>query len=147
MIHFLKRWTLIFSIVSVAMAMRTEAFAQEKAAFQKEKESLSPARDPFRLPPEIRLLSKIVPAPPAKDMPPPLPPLEVKAILIGTRLRLASIDRQIVTVGDQIGGERILEIGSDRVILVKEGKKRTLHLKQSPVGLIVEETKVKGEKR
>ncbi len=73
--------------------------------------------------------------------------LEVKAILISDRLRLASIDHQIVTVGDLIHDERVLEIQTDRVVLEKGDKKRTLLLKQSPVRLTIEEGKRKGENR
>ena len=72
-------------------------------------------------------------------------PLKVKAILISDRIRLALIDRHIVTVGDSIQDEKVLEIKTDRVILGKGDQKRTLLLSQSPVLLTVEEKK--GEKR
>jgi hypothetical protein len=49
------------------------------------------------------------------------------------------IDRHIVTVGDSIRGERVLEIKSDRVTLGKGDQKRTLLLSQNPVRLTVEE--------
>jgi hypothetical protein len=76
-----------------------------------------------------------------------LPSLEVKAILISDRLRLASIDHQIVTVGDFIRDEKVLEIQKDRVVMGKGDKKRSLLLKQSPVRLTVEEGERKGENR
>ena len=65
-------------------------------------------------------------------------PLKVNAILIGDRIRLASIDRHIVTVGDSIHDEKILEIKNDQVILGKGDKKRILLLSQSPVQLTIE---------
>ena len=105
-------------------------------------------RDPFVLPSGIRLLSKsdtnsvTKGASSTTEIKPtdisPLP-LKVNAILISDRIRLASIDRHIVTVGDSIHDERILEIKNDRVILGKGDKKRTLLLSQSPVQLTVEE--------
>jgi hypothetical protein len=67
------------------------------------------------------------------------PPLIVKAILIGESIRLASIDRHIVTVGDRIHDEKVLEIQSDRITLEKGNQKRTLFLSQSPIRLSVEE--------
>jgi len=100
-------------------------------------------RDPFVLPLGVRLLSKsdttsvTQGASSTEDISPP--PLKVNAILIGDRIRLASIDRHIVTVGDSILDEKILEIKNDRVILGKGAKKRTLLLSQSPVQLTVEE--------
>lgn len=100
--------------------------------------------DPFSLPPGIRLHSQEVLVSKGNKMTftPEIKPVEVpltlKAILITDHVRLASIDRFIVTVGDSIKGEKVLEIQPDRVILEKEGKKRTVLLKQSPVKLTVE---------
>ena len=105
-------------------------------------------RDPFLLPPGVYLLSnkeattrtKGVPSKSAKNPGDGVPsPLKVKAILISDRIRLALIDRHIVTVGDSIQGEEVLEIKKDRVILGKREQKRTLLLSQSPVLLTVEE--------
>ena len=98
-------------------------------------------RDPFVLPSGVRLLSKehtssVTQEVPSKDIAPPS--LKVNAILISDRIRLASIDRHILTVGDSIHDEKILEIKTDQVILGKGDKKRTLLLSQSPVQLTVE---------
>ncbi|MBM4339940.1 MAG: hypothetical protein FJ110_10375 [Deltaproteobacteria bacterium] len=106
-------------------------------------------KDPFSIPPGIRLLSKETPVKEEKTVQPIVqvktseikpvePTLHLKAVLISDRIRLASIDRSIVTVGDSIGGEKVLEIWPDRVILEKVGKKRTILLDQSPVKLTVE---------
>ena len=105
-------------------------------------------RDPFHLPEGIRLLSKINAVQEAKGTtskseakPTDIstPPLKVKAILISDHIRLASINRYIVKVGDSINDERVLEIKPDQVILGKEGKKRSIFLDQSPIKLTVEE--------
>jgi len=108
--------------------------------------SVESRRDPFFLPSGVRLLSKEISVQENKKIPqateevkPIEVPLKLKAILIGDHVRLASIDRSIVSIGDFINGEKVLEIRSDRVILEKEGKKRTLVLDQSPIKLTVEE--------
>jgi hypothetical protein len=103
-------------------------------------------RDPFLLPPGVHLLSKIEASLGVKGGPSRTEPdMRVKAILIGDYIRLALIDHHIVTVGDSIHDEKVLEIKTDRVILGKGDQKRTLLLSQSPVLLTVEE--IKGEKR
>jgi hypothetical protein len=107
---------------------------------------ISVERDPFLLPPGVKPLNKVG-SEPILPKPSTSPSFELKAILVGDRLRLASINRQIVTVGDLIEGERVLEIETDRVVLEKEGKKRILYLSQSPHRLIVEKNKGKGENR
>jgi len=45
----------------------------------------------------------------------------------------------IVSIGDSIRDEKVVEIKPDRVILEKGGKKRTILLDQSPLKLTVEE--------
>jgi len=104
-------------------------------------------RDPFLLPRGVRLLSQSDAALGTKGTPLDIspPPLTVRAILISDRIRLASIDRYIVTVGDSIGDEKVLEIKTDRVVLGKGDEKRTLLLSQSSIRLTVEEKQ--GEKR
>jgi hypothetical protein len=66
--------------------------------------------------------------------------MKVKAILISDHARLALIDRHIVTVGDSIRGEKVLDIKTDRVTLGKGDQKRTLLLSQSPVRLTAVES-------
>lgn len=106
-------------------------------------------KDPFSLPSGVRLLSEEAPVQEDKKLRPiaeikPVEtkpaetPLKLKAVLISDHVRLASIDRLIVTVGDMINGEKVLEIRPDQVILGKEGKKRTILLDQSPVKITVE---------
>jgi hypothetical protein len=102
-------------------------------------------RDPFLLPPGVHLLSRIGTGSGARggssgaDNRPIEDPMKVKVILISDYVRLALIGRHIVTVGDSIRGEKVLEIKTDRVTLGKGDQKRTLLLSQSPVRLTVEE--------
>ncbi len=108
-------------------------------------------RDPFLLPSGVRLLSKVGPASGTRtgtsgaDPRPIEDPMKVKAILISDHARLVLIDRHIVTVGDWIHGEKVLEIKTDRVTLGKGDQKRTLLLSQSPVLLTVDE--IRGENK
>jgi hypothetical protein len=96
-------------------------------------------RDPFLLPLGVHLLSKIGGPSGVKGLPPKTEPEGgVKAILIADHIRLALIDRHIVTVGDSIRDEKVLEINKDKVILGKGDQKRTLLLSQSPIPLTVE---------
>lgn len=138
-----------FILFGIAMVEPMLAYGQLTGKIGIFRES---GRNPFAFPPGVRLLSKNDAADVPKgtsstseigpmDIPPV--PLKVNAILISDHIRLASIDRHIVTVGDSIHDEKILEIKNDRVILGKGDKKRTLLLSQSPIRLTVEE----GERR
>ena len=138
--------TFVFSLLSVGIVLIEPMKAHGQS---KEEMGLSQdfKRDPFLLPSGIRLLSKNEPTlgtfeNKSIDMSPL--PLKVKAILISDHIRLASIDRYIVTVGDSIYDEKVLEIKADQVVLGKGDKKRTIFLDQSPIKLTVER---QGEKR
>jgi hypothetical protein len=106
-------------------------------------------RNPFSLPTGVYLATKghgtgvkektSTPGAQASELPPN--PLKVKAILISNHIRLASIGQHVVTVGDSIQGDKVLEITRDGVVLGKGNNKWTLLLEQSPVRFIVEETK------
>jgi len=137
--------TSLFISAGIVLMDSIEANGQSKGRTVLSQES---GRDPFLLPSGVHLLSKIDTALGAKGIPSKtdsksndiLPsPLKVKAILISDHVRLALIDRHIVTVGDSIQGEKVLEIKTDRVTLEKGDQKRTLLLSQSPVLLTIEE--------
>lgn len=132
------------------------AYGQPRWKIPPQKEK---GRDPFLLPPSVRLISPGGEEKPFKkeakreDRPssqvvessmgqlkePSLPTLSLKAILISDYIRLAAIDQEIVGEGGLIAGERVLEIHPDRVILGKGERRRTLYLPQSSVPLKVEE--------
>jgi hypothetical protein len=125
----------IFTRIALLNPIRANGQAKEKITLSQES-----GRDPFLLPPSVYLLSKIGAPQGTKEV---LPKTEtdapVKAILISDRIRLALIDHHIVAVGESIHGEKVLEIKTDRVVLGKGERKRTLLLPQSPVPLTVEE--------
>ena len=127
----------IFVLAGIILMIPIAAGGQSKVGIILPQES---GRDPFLLPPGVHLLSKSDPALGVKGVPPKTETDRgVKAILIADHIRLALIDRHIVTVGDSIRDEKVLEIKTDRVILGKGDQKRTLLLSQSPVLLTVED--------
>jgi hypothetical protein len=138
---------LLFSITTCILFGITLTEPKMGYSQSKLKPGLSPedGRDPFSLPPRVHLLSKGDTLSVTKgsfstrEIKPSSPSLKVKAILISDRIRLASIDRYIVAVGDSIRDEKILEIKNDRVILGKGNNKRALLLYQSPVQITVED--------
>lgn len=99
-------------------------------------------RDPFELSPGVKLRvaeemeSPKTTAPHIKNESPKAiePPIKkVTAILITDSRKVASINHKVVTVGDLIDGEKILEIKPDRVILEKGGRKQVITLEESPI--------------
>ncbi|NWG04046.1 MAG: hypothetical protein HXY44_14430 [Syntrophaceae bacterium] len=143
--------TVIFISIGIALTDPIKAHGQPKGKGALSQER---GRDPFLLPPGIHLLSNKEATTGTKNISSKLPsnlndgnplPLKVKAILISDHIRLALIDRHIVTVGDSIQDEKVLDIAKDRVILGKKDQTRTLLLSQSPILLTVGEKK--GEQR
>jgi hypothetical protein len=144
-ITFVSAITSIFILVGITLLGPIIGYGQSQGGTVLSQES---RRDPFLLPSGVRLLSKsdaasgtkgILSKADGKRNDISSSPLKVKAILISDHVRLALIDRHIVTVGDTIHDEKILEIKADRVILGKGDQKRTLLLSQSAVLLTVEE--------
>lgn len=98
-----------------------------------------PSRNPFALPPGVQLLGQVADGQPgasgaspekggAPAPPPPPPARELAGILVGPRERLAIIDGTIVRAGDRLDDERVVDIRHDRVVLAREGGRRTLRL-------------------
>jgi hypothetical protein len=59
-------------------------------------------------------------------------PVKLTAILEGRNGRVAIIDNEVVAKGDVIGGERVQEIGKDRVVLVQDNVKRVISMQEAP---------------
>jgi hypothetical protein len=138
--------TAVFSGIGVTLIDPILANGQRKERSVVAQES---GRDPFLLPLGVHFLSKFGTPSGAREGPSGTDnrsrenPFKVTAILISDHFRLALIDRHIVTVGDSIRGEKVLEIKTDRVTLGRGDERRALLLSQSPVLLTVEE--IKGE--
>ncbi len=131
---------MLLTMLAISPAGTVKAHGQSKDATAV---SIESGRDPFLLPPGIRLVSKKETGAPVKEIPLKSKPsevaLKVNSILITDHIRLTSIDGHILSVGDSIYGEKILEIHSDRVIVEKGAKTRTLLLSQSPIRVTIEE--------
>jgi hypothetical protein len=93
-------------------------------------------RDPFEFPPavELRVAEQGKSLKAVKAVKAAEPPVKkVTAILITDSRKVASINHKVVTVGDLIDGERVLEIKPDRVILQKGPRKQVITLDESPI--------------
>lgn len=149
----IAKWIILFLLIVLNLLFldgKKEGLSQSREKTHKP-EMIK--RDPFALPSGVRLRSQGDTPQEVKSNPTPsiskeiLPqetvskevPLKLKAILITDSIRLATINQTIVQEGDFVQEEKISEIHSDRVILVKGGKTRTLLLDQSPVKLVVEQ--------
>jgi len=153
----MKPYLIIIVLILMILLSFDSAFPQEETKERLQKDEGSPSqkksegtrlRNPFLLPPGVYFLSKEGAGsvrkekgkgPEAKLEEIETSPFKVRAILISDQIRLATIGSHIVTVGDKIDGETIAEIKSDRVIIGKGDRKRTLLLRQSPVQLTIEE--------
>jgi len=144
-----KKKSILILIIAIIFIMDGMALMNPVVVNGQSKErtilSQESGRDPFLLPSGVHLLSKIGTATGTRggrsgtDNRPNEDLMKVKAILISDHVRLALIDRHIVTVGDSIHGEKVLEIKTDRVTVGKGDQKRALLLSQSPVQLTVED--------
>ena len=86
-------------------------------------------RNPFQLPPGVKL------GPARKEATEDAERTveKVTAILITDSRKVASINHQVVTIGDWVDGEQVLDIKPDRVVLGRSGRKRELILEESPI--------------
>jgi hypothetical protein len=138
---------LAWNVTSAQERMKEMPRKEKRSSSQPKKSEGSRERNPFLFPPGVYLLSKGGPpisiqkeeSPKPDIKPPERDPQRVRAILISDSIRLATIGRHIVTVGDTIDDEKIVDIKADRVILTKGDRKRVLHLYQSPIQLTTEE--------
>lgn len=95
-------------------------------------------RNPFLTVEEISLLQKkgaLLPDP-RKIL---LPTWEVQAVLISNSSKVVIVNDHILTIGDFLGDERILEIKEDGIVLGKNGKKRVIKQRQPFIPIEVKE--------
>lgn len=84
-------------------------------------------RDPFLTAQEEQAL--LAPkAAPSQAKPAALPSYTLKAVLIADGEKVATLNSSVVSEGEQIGEERVLEIRPDRVVLERAGQRRTISL-------------------
>lgn len=63
----------------------------------------------------------------------------VRAIIIGRPKPVATIDGKVVTVGDKIGEEKVVEIREDSVVLETDGGRRSLKIAAPSASIEVKE--------
>jgi hypothetical protein len=97
-------------------------------------------RNPFLTREEIRSLQKKETTP-MPSTSPVFPQWEVKSILISGSSKVATVNDHIVTVGDFLGEEKVLEINEDSVVLSRDGKRRVIKQKQPSIHIGVKEIK------
>lgn len=84
-------------------------------------------RDPFELPPGVGLKTTEE-TESQNDIKPHIK--KVTAILITDSRKIASINHKVVTIGDFIDGEKVLEIKPDRVVLENGGRRHIIMLEE-----------------
>ncbi len=88
-------------------------------------------RDPFFTAAEerggpVRVVDVPPPSPPAVVPPPPA--YTVKMVLISGAARVAAIDGRIVSEGEMLGDERVVEIQTGGVVLERGGRRRVVEV-------------------
>jgi len=73
--------------------------------------------------------------------------IRLSAIFEKGRDRVAIIDHEVVRKGEMVGDEKVFEIDSDKVILIRNGSKRTLYLASDDSASREEEPKTKATEK
>lgn len=115
---------------------RSQSSVQESAQFvtlDRDPYAEGWGRDPFFLPGEKTREPASVPLPRPKSKPPSpvvvaAPPLKLEMILHMNGVKGAILNGRFFKTGDPVGSEVLVKIGSDGVILEKNGKKRIVKL-------------------
>jgi len=90
-------------------------------------------RNPFLTPEEVASLKGIKLSPSKESLPPskgPPPPVAIKSIIIQGSNRVAAIDNSIVTEGEMVGEERVVEIRENGVMLARGDEIRFVEVPQ-----------------
>lgn len=94
-------------------------------------------RDPFFTAQEEQALrAPKVASAPVQRASAPLPSYTVKAVVISDSAKVATIDGQLVSEGEMLGEERVVEIQPDGVILERAGQRRRIEIAGGAVRLI-----------
>ncbi len=95
-------------------------------------------RNPFfraeeKVLPPAKVEAKAMPSqPPPPQQEEKRPPLKLEMIFMANAQRVAILSDRFVKEGDKVGEEVVVRIESDRVILQKNGKRRTIKLDPFP---------------
>lgn len=116
-------------------ATPTSPLSAAEAAAWHERHAADWRRDPFfTAAEEEALASPKVKTEPAKP-PAPLPAYTVKTIMISGGDKVASVGGRLVSEGDTIGEERVVEIRPDVVVLERAGERRRIALPGGSVAI------------
>lgn len=122
-------WRLSTSIglCILSFCLVSDSFGMDKALW---------GRNPFLTREEIASLRKKKAPPPSHvSTKAPVPQWEVKSIMISGSNKVAIINDHIVAVGDFLGGEKVLAINRDSVVLGGKRGKTVIKLKQPSVSI------------
>lgn len=75
----------------------------------------------------------------AREPEPEVEELKIKAIIVGPPRSVATLGRQAVLVGEMIGGETVLDIRQDAVVLEKGGRKRVLRIREPSISIQIKD--------
>ena len=73
--------------------------------------------------------------------------IRLSAIFEKGKDRVAIIDREVVRAGDMVGDEKVLEIGRDKVVLIRNNIRRVLSLGNIEDTVREEEPKMKATEK
>jgi hypothetical protein len=113
--------------------------AQEKLAQWRERFAQAWTRDPFFTAEEEQALRAPKPSQPVLQVaspPAPRPAYTVKAILISDTSKVAAIDGRLISEGEMLGEERVVQIQPDGVVLEQGGQRRRIEMAGGAVPLI-----------
>ncbi|MEE8076254.1 MAG: hypothetical protein V3T60_11590 [Candidatus Binatia bacterium] len=65
--------------------------------------------------------------------------LKIKAIIVGPPRSVATLDGRAVLVGEMIGGETVLDIRQDAVVLERGGRKRVIRIREPSVSIRIKD--------
>ncbi|MBI4610641.1 MAG: hypothetical protein HY726_16720 [Candidatus Rokubacteria bacterium] len=102
------------------------------------------SRDPFLTAEEEQAL--LSPKPKATGAAPsaPLPSYTLKAVLISEAGKVATLDGRVVSEGELIGEERLVEIRPDGVVLERAGQRRRISLPGGATPIVETDSRQKG---
>lgn len=127
---------------SAQKAMAPLPPAQVPSEPEKHSELLAWGRNPFLTPEEEG--KELAPKGATTASLMPSNPNIVSAIILQGSRKVATVNNQIVMVGDLLGEEKVLDIKVDRVVLERNGKRREILLRQSPISITVHPPKRGG---
>lgn len=122
---------------SVSVPAEVPKLSEAELAAWRQRSANAWSRDPFFTAEEEQALrAPKVASAPVQRAPAPLPSYTVKAVVISDSAKVATIDGRLVSEGEMLGEERVVEIQPDGVILERAGQRRRIEIAGGAVRLI-----------